>query len=77
MKVGGYLDQSLMLSEKVEAEVGFDSAIALTSSRQKKAMDKISKDSYKLYFKADAKNRVEEESKKQKKLVFLQFGIHS
>jgi hypothetical protein len=66
MTVGGYLDQSLMLSDEVEAEVGFDSAIALTSSRQKKAIDKISKDSYKLYFETNTKNRVEEKSKKQK-----------
>jgi hypothetical protein len=66
MKGGGFLDQSLMLSEKVEAEVGFDSAFALNSSRAEKTMDKISQESSKLYFKTNTKNRVEEKSKKQK-----------
>ena len=66
MKGGGFLYQSLMLSEKVEAEVGFDSVFALNSSTAEKAMDKISQESSKLYFKTNTKNRVEEKSKKQK-----------
>ena len=67
----GFLNNSLMEGLTAEAEISFDSAMALNGSLQLEAMEKLSEESSDLYFKAQKEGILDaKESEKQNKNWF-------